>query len=225
MAGEWMKIELALPDKPEVHYIAGVLSIDPDAVVGKLIRVWSWFDKHTEDGNALGVTISLLDRLTNVTGFGEAMMLAGWIEQHDKTLHMPKFDSHTSESSKKRALTAKRVAKIRNANVTPAALPREEKRREDKNTSASVPENGFAKFWEVYPRKKSKGDAEKAWGKIKPDELLTERIFAAVMRAKTSADWQKESGKFIPYPASWLNSKGWDDEGTEATVSPLRLAV
>jgi hypothetical protein len=131
MAGDWMKIELELPDKPEVHYIAGALNLDPDAVVGKLMRVWSWFDKHTTDGNALGVTYSLIDRITGATGFGEAMQFAGWLEQRDKTLVMPAFDKHTSKSAKERALTAKRVAKSRNGGVTPEPLAREEKRREE----------------------------------------------------------------------------------------------
>jgi hypothetical protein len=131
MAGDWMKIELELPDKPKVHAIAGTLNLDPDSVVGKLIRVWQWFDKHTVDGNAFGVTFSIVDRITGVTGFGEAMMFVGWLEQNDKNLTMPKFDKHTSQSAKQRALTAKRVEKLRNENVTVAALPREEKRRED----------------------------------------------------------------------------------------------
>ena len=142
MAGDWMKIELELPDKPEVHYIANALNLDPDAVVGKLIRIWQWFDKHTTDGNAFGVTYSLLDRITSVTGFGESMFLCGWMEQNDKVLTMPKFDRHTSESAKTRALTSKRVNKSRANNVTQMyencnaenvtkTLP--EKRREEKN--------------------------------------------------------------------------------------------
>lgn len=140
MAGDWMKIELELPDKPEVHAIAGMLNIDSDSVVGKLIRVWQWFDKHTTDGNAFGVTYSLPDRISGVTGFGEAMAFVGWLEQHDKTLVMPKFDRHTSASAKQRALTAKRVANHKsksngddndkgNDSSVSDALPREEKRR------------------------------------------------------------------------------------------------
>ena len=136
MAGEWLKIELALPDKPEVHYIANALSLDPDAVVGKLLRVFIWFDLHTQNGNALGVTFALVDRLAGVTGFGEAMQFAGWLEQRDKTLCMVNFDRHNGESSKKRALSAKRQSRFRNAKdnapVTQSALPREEKRREEK---------------------------------------------------------------------------------------------
>ena len=136
MAGDWMKIELELPDKPEVHAMAGILNIDPDAVVGKLIRVWQWFDKHTTDGNAYGVTYSLLDRITNVTGFSEAMVFVGWLEQKDKILHMPKFDRHTSQSAKTRASTAKRVAKSRNAETVTETLL--EKRREENNITTLV---------------------------------------------------------------------------------------
>lgn len=70
----------------------------------------------------------------------------------------------------------------------------------------------FSEFWSAYPRKKSKGAAEKAWLKIKPDEQLHATILAAVKRATTSADWQKDGGHFVPYPATWLNAKGWEDE-------------
>ena len=24
--------------------------------------------------------------------------------------------------------------------------------------------------------------------------------------------WKKDNGKYIPYPSSWLNAKGWEDE-------------
>jgi hypothetical protein len=163
MAGDWMKIELELPDKPEVHAMANTLNLDPDSIVGKLIRVWQWFDKHTVDGNAYGVTYSLPDRITGVTGFGEAMMFVGWLEQNDKTLTMPKFDRHTSQSAKQRALTAKRVANNRvksNANsnddsVT-TALPREEKRREDIKTPDFVNQDLWDDFLVMRKELKAK---------------------------------------------------------------------
>jgi hypothetical protein len=129
MAGDWMKIDLELPDKPEVYSIASMLNISQNEVVGCLIKVWQWFDKHTTDGNAYGVTFALPDKLTGVTGFGEAMMFVGWLEQNDKTLTMPKFDRHTSHSAKKRALTGNRVEKLRNAMSVTKSLP--EKRREE----------------------------------------------------------------------------------------------
>lgn len=70
----------------------------------------------------------------------------------------------------------------------------------------------FPLFWEKYPKKKSKGDAEKAWAALNPDELLQNRIFDALEQAKTSDEWTKDMGKFIPHPATWLRRRGWEDE-------------
>jgi len=141
MAGDWIKFESATPDKPEVWAIAASLSIDPDAVVGKLLRVWGWFDQQTEDGNAPSVSKMLLDRLVGVTGFCKAVIDADWMNDDGVTLSLPHFDRHNGKTAKNRATTAKRVAAFKNkplksnddANdkVTQAPLPKEEKRREE----------------------------------------------------------------------------------------------
>jgi hypothetical protein len=70
----------------------------------------------------------------------------------------------------------------------------------------------FDEFWTAYPKKKNKGDAERAWKKLKVDTDLLNVIISAVEGAKQTEDWKKQGGKFIPYPASWLNAKGWEDE-------------
>ena len=72
-------------------------------------------------------------------------------------------------------------------------------------------DSSFDLFWKAYPRKKSKGDAEKAFTKaIKIVSLQT--ILDSISKLSLSADWLKQDGKFIPYPASWLNAQGWEDE-------------
>ena len=76
--------------------------------------------------------------------------------------------------------------------------------------------NSFNSFWESYPKKKSKGDAEKAFAKINPNEELLAAILAKIEQGKKSEDWQKDSGKYIPHPATWLRAKGWEDEDTES---------
>ena len=140
MAGDWMKVEKVTPDKPEIDGMAAVLGIDPDAVFGKCFRIWRWFDDHTLDGNAPSVTKALLDRRVGVTGFADAMESAGWLVATNGGVSLPHFDRHNGETSKGRALTAKRVAAhkakcnaISNGAVTQPltvdALPREEKRR------------------------------------------------------------------------------------------------
>jgi hypothetical protein len=70
----------------------------------------------------------------------------------------------------------------------------------------------FDEFWAEYPKKRSKGQAEKTWVKLKPDEQLFEAIMTGLKRAKTSVDWAKNGGQYIPYPSTWLNAKGWEDD-------------
>jgi hypothetical protein len=85
------------------------------------------------------------------------------------------------------------------------------------NTNTSKPislSSGFDEFYLAYPRKQSKDDAVKAWKKLKPDESLITAILAGLSRAKQSEQWKDNNGKFIPYPASWLNKGGWKDEYT-----------
>ncbi len=89
---------------------------------------------------------------------------------------------------------------------------REEKKREEKNPPTPKGGEGFEKFWRAYPKRASKGQAEKTWRRLRPNEQLIETIIQAIERAKTSEKWRKDGGQFIPYPATWLNAKGWEDE-------------
>lgn len=145
MALEWLKFEQHTSNKPEVWEMANRLGIDPDAVVGKLLRVWGWFSNQTTNGDAPSVTKALLDRDCGVTGFCNAMIEAGWMIEENGRIRLPNFDRHNSETAKKRALTAKRNAKLRTerhgrdaASVTKrdaasatTASPREDKIREE----------------------------------------------------------------------------------------------
>ncbi len=145
----WLKIETETPDKPEMWAIAEMLSIDVDAVFGKAFRVWCWFDQHTEDGNARGVTFSLFDRLVGLTGFAASMEKVGWLIKTEEGISLPNFDRHNGQTAKNRANTAVRVAKHKAANskgngevtveALPSALPRErEEIEENLNTSTDV---------------------------------------------------------------------------------------
>jgi len=142
MAGDWLKFDKALPDKPEVFAIAADLGLDVDTVVGKLMRVWSWFDSHTVDGNARNVTAAQLDRIAGHAGFMSAMARVQWADVDPGGISLPNFDRQNGETAKKRALTAKRVAKHKgkgnatgnaagNAPSVSETLPREENSRED----------------------------------------------------------------------------------------------
>ena len=79
----------------------------------------------------------------------------------------------------------------------------------------------FAAFWDAYPKKKGKGYAETAFAKaIKKTDLNT--MLTAIHAQKQSRDWQKDRGQFIPYPSTWLNGRGWEDEVTEAVETETK---
>ena len=91
---------------------------------------------------------------------------------------------------------------------------------EQKKDSGKAIMGRFEVFYKAYPKHKSRGDAEKAWKTLKPDDKKLAEIMDGLERAKCSPDWKKENGRFIPYPASWLRAKGWEDEqNTGSSVS------
>lgn len=72
-------------------------------------------------------------------------------------------------------------------------------------------EEGFKRFYEAYPKKRSRGDAFKAWQQTATKRPATEQILKALAVLKASQDWRRDGGQYIPYPASWLRAWGWDD--------------
>lgn len=73
-------------------------------------------------------------------------------------------------------------------------------------------EKQFDKFWQAYPKKVSKKQAQKSWKKINPSLELFEKILKALEMVKQTEQWKKDNGKYVPYPATWLNQERWTDE-------------
>lgn len=147
MAGDWIKIEMVTPDKPEVDQMSEILGIDPDAVVGKLIRFWVWADQQAVSGHALIVTKKLIDRVTYCPGFADALLKVDWLQARSGSFVIPHFDRHNGQSAKNRALATERKRLARqlsrdkrdschDENVTEAGP---EKRREEKSNKRLPP--------------------------------------------------------------------------------------
>lgn len=77
----------------------------------------------------------------------------------------------------------------------------------------------FESFWNIYPRKVAKKDCKAWFLKKKPDKDLIKKMMLAVKQQKTSVDWSKNKGEFIPYPLTWLNREGWEDQLTYTTTA------
>jgi len=83
----------------------------------------------------------------------------------------------------------------------------------EKPTPAPIDaEDLFCKFWKLYPKKRDKGHALKAWSKIKKPVEVLEKIKTALEWQTVSPEWKKEGGQFVPMPASYLNGLRWEDE-------------
>jgi len=149
MAGDWIKIEHALPNKPEVMAMAESLDISEWEVVGHLVCFWTWVDQNmSAECPVVSGTKRGLDRLAGRTGFAEAMVGVGWLTLEDGKVKIPNYDDHLSQSAKSRSLEAKRKrlsrkktgqrsGSVRDKNRTKGGT-REEERREEFNKGSSA---------------------------------------------------------------------------------------
>lgn len=124
MAG-WLKVRKDLREDDRTQAIAHRLAADPDLVVGKLIRVWTWADAHA--ARSADVTPELryasavvhhlepawLDTFAGLPGIGEAMLMVDWLRTHGTSLVFPNFGEHNWPDGRDRAGAQARMAKGR----------------------------------------------------------------------------------------------------------------
>lgn len=151
---------------------------------------------------ALGVIaeVGLIDRYQVE---GDIYIQINKFDEHQPNLHK-RTGSRFPESP---GISAKVRLNLTESNVT-----------ESKGTHIrEVVPDLFDQFWRAYPKKKAKDAAQKAWEKRRPNPELLAVILRALERQKSSPDWQKESGRYIPFPATWLNRGQWADEDVDTT--------
>lgn len=137
-------------------------------------------------------------------------------------------ESYERVSKANRENVTKRYEALRNSTKTYESYEsykeKDKEKEKDKDKDKYIPpkppkgQTRFMKFWEEYPKKVGKGAAEKAFLKYKPDDNLTDQMISAVRKQKSSPQWLKDNGQFIPNPATWLNQRRWEDE-EKASVS------
>ena len=122
MAGDWLKIEKDTARKPEVLAIAKSLGINRQEAFTLCFEFWSWADSSSTDGVIVDVTVDELDALFHCSGFSDALRKVDWLEVRSGSLLVPHFDRHMGQSAKRRALNAKRSAKVRKRKAALQAL-------------------------------------------------------------------------------------------------------
>jgi hypothetical protein len=98
----------------------------------------------------------------------------------------------------------------------PSLEPSEEEPIKEKSKTPPLSPKGesasFTAFYELYPKKKAKQDAYKAWQKLKLDPYQ-----AVIMRSvedHMARDEQWRDIQYIPNPATFLRGKRWEDDLT-----------
>jgi hypothetical protein len=82
---------------------------------------------------------------------------------------------------------------------------------------ASVLLSDFDVFWKIYPKKRSKGQAERTWEKLCRAKTLPsiEVLVQAVERQKVFRRKASGAGQWVESwanPSTWLNGRKWEDE-------------
>ena len=232
MAGDWIKLEHATLDKPEVLRAAEMLGIHRREALGLFVEFWIWLDKNLSGlcpDFVRNMSRKSLDDVLHCPGFAAVLVSVGWAKFDDEhaTMTIINAERHNGNPAKTRALDAKRKKEKRLENVremsglkTDKTGTREEKRRD---ITPIVPE-AFDEFWNTYPgpRKISKTKCVEVWVSKNLSPLAT-AIHAHIAAMRDSPQWREAGGKFIPAPLTYLNQRRWEDGAPEAPAR--RVAI
>jgi hypothetical protein len=90
-------------------------------------------------------------------------------------------------------------------------LKERKKERRKEGKKKDIYAQNFDEFYALYPKKKAKKKAQESWDRLKFDDGLFERIMRSLEEDINSKEWNREGGQFIPFPATWLNQRRWED--------------
>lgn len=128
-------------------------------------------------------------------------------------------ESVTNDSGMVRELIAPRptTTDLRSTNNDRKSQSVSAESKKTKGKASTIP--GFEEWYAEYPKKKARGDAEKAYPTaieaIQATEQVTENQAVALLLAWTIErvpSLLEVEQKYRPHPATWLNSKGYRDE-------------
>lgn len=116
-------------------------------------------------------------------------------------------DNETGEGSLTRAATVLAVLDKRQVDQVQI------QRRRSRSVKVS---DLFVAFYEVYPLRKGRKDAARAWqqAKLDTDDALRREVMAGAARYAGFVETQRARGAFCPvcHPSTWLRGQRWCDE-------------
>jgi hypothetical protein len=131
--------------------------------------------------------------------------------------HTAKYGEVEGSHSAKKPHSGKMARYI---NTRSTSLKKKEKDIINTSPSGEDYMASFESFYSVYPRKKGKQDAIKWFKKNKPTAEFVSTLIEDVTK-RTQTEWNGKEPQYLPYPATYLNGKRWEDAiETSAPVKP-----
>lgn len=229
----WIKIATAIFDDEKIRLIESMPEADSLIVIW--IKLLTMAGKQNAGGFIfLSDTIPYTDEVlaTILARPLDTVRLAlqtfkkfGMID-HDENgfMYLPNWDKHQNIDALEKIREQNRLRKQRQRQRQKEALEKTKEpvkeikvlppppTQSESRRKAVIKKGNFEAFWDKYPKKRSKGDAEKAWSELNLTEKAEEEILLGLEKAIRSSDWREQDGRFIPYPANWLRARGWEDE-------------
>jgi hypothetical protein len=244
MAGDWIAMEKDLWDSPKVVRILSAICPQDvrtvsarvrfkSQVIGALFRLWSLFDTHSDDGVMHGYDAETINEAVGIDNFAENLQHVGWLILNADSVEMPGFSKHLGQSAKRRLKDAERKRESRKASASCPQNVRknsdrmrttEQNRTEEKSTSTKVDVSVLFNAWyESYPRKIGRDQAARAYPKalaiIGGPVVAAAASLLAASRPRL-AKLAERDPQYIPHPATWLNSRGWEDDVNSISPAP-----
>lgn len=234
----WIESHQSLANHPKIFKLSSLTGYETDKCLAKMHRLWWWALTYAEDGDLkrfdfkeIGLGVGIEDA-GEAKKFVQAIIDSGFIDKNEMKIHdwldyagrylHSKY--HSSNPLKWKRILKKYAGKpkgrlkatfrtdIPNQPNQPN-LPTDTRRTvKDPPAPSAGGKQLFDQFWAAYPKHKARAEAVKAFLKIHPDEQLLARMLSSIERAKTSDDWKRQNGRYVPYPATWLNGRRWEDE-------------
>ena len=184
-----------------------------------------------------GIPVDQVERLIGVRSKDERKALGDVLDEfftvEDEVLRQDRCDKEIARyQDKQRKAKASAYARWahteRNANAmrthTEGNALQTPDTRHQTNTPKPPPD-GFDVFWSAYPKKVGRPAAVKAFRAAKLNGHLPE-VLADVEAKAGSEAWTKAGGQFVPNPATYLNQRRWEDEGSRSAAhDPMAGAI
>ena len=192
---------LDLPDSTQVLYFHLSMNADDDGFVNNWKSILRMTGTKEDD-------LKLLIQKSFIIPFESGVIVI----KHWRINNFLRKDRHVDTKFQKE-LSMLEVNDNQEYTWLTGGQPSIDKNRIEKNSiEYNTHQEAFDAFWNAYPKKRDKGRVEKWFAHYSPNQELVDKMIKVVERLKDTEQWKKDNGKFIPYPATWLNAKGWEDE-------------